>query len=228
MSYIDNHVTLGLNRLLEQHKNKLKIGGFLTSLLSRYQLLENSLNDIDKKARLQTATGAVLDRIGVNFNITRNQLSDNWYRQKIYISILVNRSKGNILGISTAINLLYKPQALSIVEYNCLVQINMLLPSNINNLARILPAIIVAGVRYSAVYETANCGTLGSSTIAKVDFDVDKEEDLFLLLTDEDKKIQVMNSVTKMPKNIFKLGMRFDSGGFPELIKGSDLAIRLI
>ena len=252
MSYIDNHVALGLGRLLEQYKNRLRIGKFLTSLLTRYQLLENTLNDIDNNVRLQTATGEVLDRIGVNFNVTRNQLPDNLYRQKIYISILINRSKGNVVGILNAIRLLYNPQSVYIVEYNCLVQINMRLPTNIYNIDRILPAIVAAGVAYSVVYETAHCGSLASLTIGNIDFEVDGQGTIYDLLTDADRNFQVKSQVIKIPKNVFKLGMRIiniqefkTSEGIyfvddteelnvlrdisdHTLIKGSDLAIRIL
>ena len=231
MSYIQNHIALGLNRLLEQYKNKIKISGVLSSFIRGYQSLEDVLNDINKYARINKARGKVLDRIGENFKVARNELTDTLYLQKIYTSILISRSKGNIQGIATAIRLLYNPKSLYIIEYDCVVQINMVIPTNIVNIANILQSIVASGVRAIVVYETLNCGSLASSAIASVQFEVDKEDGVYLLQAKTEnnviKNFGVRSSIVKIPKKIFTLSQRFQYDGDTNLIKGSDFAIRL-
>ena len=252
MAYINNHVYQGLSRLLEQYKDRFRIKSVLTSFISRYQGLEDLLTNIDNNVRIQTAIGGVLDRIGASFNVSRNDLSDDLYRRKIYIALLVNKSKGNAFGIINAIKLLYNPQNVNLVEHDCFVQINMRMPTNINHIETVLPAIIVSGVGYSIVYESDKCGRLANLTIGTVDFTVNDqniEEDLIINTTNN---LQVKAPVVNIPKNLFKLGVRFTNtpryitseGAYfvdeteplyvvPDLtnmvvLKGSDLAVRIL
>ena len=252
MSYINNHIYQGLSRLLEQYKSKLKISGLLTSLISRYQLLEDTLNDIDNKVRLQTAVGAILDRIGSNYSVYRNELSDDLYRQKIYTNILINGSKGNVIGIITAIKLLYNPVKVSVAEYNCMVQINIKQPTNLYHIEKVLPTIVAAGVKYSVVYESDKCGTLASLTYGKVDFTVNDQNINEDLIVNTTNNLQVIAPVVNVPKNNFKLGLRLTNTQLYQtsvgtylvdenealnvipnptsktLLKGSDLAMRIM
>ena len=252
MAYINNHVYQGLSRLLEQYKDRFRIKSVLTSFISRYQVLEDLLTNIDNNVRIQTAIGGVLDRIGAALNVSRDDLSDDLYRRKIYIALLVNKSKGNVFGIINAIKLLYNPQSVSLVEYDCFVQINMRMPTNINHIETVLPAIIASGVGYSIIYESDKCGRLANLTIGTVDFTVNDqniEEDLIINTTNN---LQVKAPVVNIPKNLFKLGVRFTNtpryitseGAYfvdeseplyviPDLtnmvlLKGSDLAVRIL
>lgn len=252
MAYINNHVYQGLSRLLEQYKDRFRIKSVLTSFISRYQGLEDLLTNIDNNVRIQSAVGGVLDRIGASFNVSRNDLSDDLYRRKIYIALLVNKSKGNVFGIINAIKLLYNPQSINLVEYNCFVQINMRIPTNIHHIETILPAIIPSGVGYCVIYESDKCGRLANLTIGTVDFTVNDQnvkEDLIINTTNN---LQVKAPVVNIPKNLFKLGLRLTNtqtyttseGTYlvdetdplyviqdltsVTLLKGSDLAIRIM
>ena len=201
MKHIDNHVELGLDRLLEQDRDKLNIQLLCKVFLSRYQMLENMLSELNHYIKLDNAYGATLDNWGANFSVARQERGDNSYLQAIYTQILVNNAKGTVGGILSAINMLYSPTSVYLKEFDAYLQLYIREPKHLENIAQIMPAIVAAGVGYSVIYETGNCAPLATFGLVESYLDVDNAA----LLLDNDEYLIVSNSEIILPDDVFIL-----------------------
>ena len=93
LSKVTTHTTDALNRLPEQHKGKVRLEALLTALVNESQNVENALFDIFILRRLDVATAAQLDDIGVIVGLDRGGRIDDDYRQILRAKIRANRSK---------------------------------------------------------------------------------------------------------------------------------------
>jgi hypothetical protein len=93
--YISNHVERGLERILEQFKNKAKIKGLISAFIKPLQGAEDTLNDMVTKRNLDDAEGVQLDLIGTIVGLERTfQQSDDDYRDDLRQQIYLNLYSG--------------------------------------------------------------------------------------------------------------------------------------
>lgn len=109
-----DQVNQGLDRLLEQFKNKPNIKGQLTTYLSQNNDIEATTLDIIKSRSIDTSVGIQLDQIGALVGQPRNGLTDVNYRTQIKFKIAVNNSNGTPEEI---INMLYDVTGSTEVRY---------------------------------------------------------------------------------------------------------------
>lgn len=89
-----DQVTLGINRLLEQFKNKPSIEGMLRSYLLSVNDLEDLYFQLLDERSVYTAVGVQLDLVGALVNEPRKGKSDDDYRLAILLRIGLNNSEG--------------------------------------------------------------------------------------------------------------------------------------
>ena len=91
---VEDHVSEGLDFLLEQFKTKPRVEAFLSVLLDQVQDLENVLWDLYTKRTLDDSEGVQLDGLGDIVGEERANRTDAVYRRFIRVRILVNHSNG--------------------------------------------------------------------------------------------------------------------------------------
>jgi hypothetical protein len=91
---IDNHVSLGLARLIEQYKNASLFKAWLSTYLERIQILEGAIWEVIEKRTIDGGIGVALDNIGKILNRPRGGLSDDDYRIALRAEIAILRSDG--------------------------------------------------------------------------------------------------------------------------------------
>lgn len=89
-----DQISLGLNRLLEQFKDKPNIEAILTSYLQQINDLEDTYESLLNERSIFTAVGAQLDLLGALVNEARLGRSDSVYRLAILTRIGINNSEG--------------------------------------------------------------------------------------------------------------------------------------
>lgn len=93
--YIANHVERGLERILEQFKNKEKIKGLISAFIKPLQGAEDTLKDMVTNRSLENAEGVQLDLIGEIVGLERLfQQSDDDYRDDLRQQIYQNLYSG--------------------------------------------------------------------------------------------------------------------------------------
>jgi len=88
------HVAEGIDRFIEQYKQRPRMAAWLTSYLDQVQEIENALWDVLIARGIDQATDAQLDILGAIVNQPRRGLTDDDYRTFIRARIAVNRSNG--------------------------------------------------------------------------------------------------------------------------------------
>ena len=94
LSYIPNHVEIGLGRMIAWLRNSPNLMAFLRLLLEEVQELEDAMIALILERSLNTATGAQLDQYGELVGQLRGGLSDKDYRRFLKVRIRANRSCG--------------------------------------------------------------------------------------------------------------------------------------
>lgn len=89
-----DQISLGLNRLLEQFKDKPNIEAVLTSYLQQINDLEDTYESLLNERSIFTAVGVQLDLLGALVNEARLGRSDSVYRLAILTRIGINNSEG--------------------------------------------------------------------------------------------------------------------------------------
>lgn len=89
-----DQVSLGLDRLLEQFKDKPNIEAVLTSYLEQTNDLEDVYESLLNERSISTAVGSQLDLLGALVNEPRLGRSDSVYRLAILTRIGINNSEG--------------------------------------------------------------------------------------------------------------------------------------
>lgn len=82
------------SKLLYQDKNAASLAAFINAFVSPMQAIEDMFYDLLMNRSLANAVGAQLDGIGRIVGETRKGLSDDTYRIRLKVRILVNRSEG--------------------------------------------------------------------------------------------------------------------------------------
>lgn len=89
-----SHVEEGIDRLLEQFKDKPRILAWVTALLGQVQEIEDALYQLYWERLLDNAVGAQLDGIGQIVVLDRQGFDDEPYRAFLRAKIRVNLSNG--------------------------------------------------------------------------------------------------------------------------------------
>lgn len=156
-----DHVTSGLDHLIEQFKNKPILEGLLTAYLNQHQDLEDASFEVLEKRFLGYAEGATLDEVGSIPGEERQGRSDVIYREAISVRILINKCTGTPEEIIAIFKILtnqtidlkeYFPAAfeLTLPDY---VDLSDLSPTRMKTY---LNASKPAGVKAHLVYHTLN------------------------------------------------------------------------
>lgn len=147
----DNIVEEGLNELTSVFKGKTRIEGFLRSLISEFQIIEDVLQDFLENFSVLTAVGSQLNIIGEIVGENRGGKSDSDYRNYIIAKIGQNTSKGIDSQVISVFNLLTGSDNPFLLElYNAEVEIyadadiSALDTDNIKNFIQIM---LSAGVK---------------------------------------------------------------------------------
>lgn len=90
-----DHIEQGLTRLPEQFRDKPNIEGLLKSWLTSVQTTEDRLFSLLNFRSVDTAIGVQLDNIGRLVGARRDGNSDERFRDRIILQILINNSEGN-------------------------------------------------------------------------------------------------------------------------------------
>lgn len=89
-----SHGDRAVELMLGQDKLAPRLVGFLRALMAGAQQLEHELFDLLTALDLDTATGAILDRIGAWVDEPRGSLEDDEYRAMIRVKLLVVWGRG--------------------------------------------------------------------------------------------------------------------------------------
>lgn len=111
------YVLEGLYRTLEQFKGKPRFSALLSIYLEAVQELETVLFSVFATLDLTTVTGASLDRAGRVLNYPRGSLTDEEYRQRLRVQMLVLRSSGTGAQMITILQTLLGAATFSLREF---------------------------------------------------------------------------------------------------------------
>jgi hypothetical protein len=118
---ISTHTKDGLDRLLEQYKNKPRIMAIHSAFYDQIQILEDAIFEIDRGRQLWSGNdvpsfGQQLDNIGTIVGISRNGLSDAQYILFIFGKIAENFSDSTLDSISSIVGYLFQANQIIIQE----------------------------------------------------------------------------------------------------------------
>lgn len=111
-----DHITEGIERLIEQYKEKPNFLAVLNTLLERVQTLEDQFDNLILGRWLDNVSGDLLDKFGSIVGQDRFGLSDDDYRILIYIQIGRNNSEGRISDIANIYQLITGATKVHLVE----------------------------------------------------------------------------------------------------------------
>lgn len=94
MTPFSTHVERGLSRLIEKFKNKPKVVGLLTALLEEVQELDDAVYEAALRRQISEAFGHTLDLWGALLGRGRGNLSDDSYRVRLRVQLLLMRASG--------------------------------------------------------------------------------------------------------------------------------------
>ena len=153
-----NHVSIAKEYLLEQYKNRKNIEGFLTSIISPLQDIENTLYSIYKNSSLFIASGCYLDRIGAIIGEDRNFRKDDEYKLALFIRIIGNNGGGTPEELLVILRNIYKVNYLEYFESGeAYFQIYIESNNSLNGINNILDKLKPAGVSPpSIIYSKSN------------------------------------------------------------------------
>lgn len=154
LKYID-HVAQALERMPSQWEDKPKAIGLITAIFENYQLIEDTLKDLNEKRGINTAEGVQLDVIGALVGEPRRGRPDNSYRSAIYQRIAINTSDAtgdNLLEVIQLVSGDPYPQFQEHFPARIIAHANVA-PSPAG--VRALDAAVAAGVAVEALVDTA-------------------------------------------------------------------------
>lgn len=148
-----DHVDQAKARLIQQYKNKPRIGAIIEAFIEEIQEIESMFKDLNLNRSLETATGNTLDRLGDIVGVARSPgQSDSEYRISIKAKISQNISQGEPERLISTFQLL-KGAALVLLQENYPAAIHIGTPVPIadqdeaNMLMEIMERTAAAGVR---------------------------------------------------------------------------------
>ena len=97
-----DHIIEGKKKLLHQFKNKKIINIFLECLMFEINEIEEAIEQLNINRSLKNAIGKQIDSNGEIRNVLRNDLNDEYYKQKVLNKIALDNSDGTILSILSA------------------------------------------------------------------------------------------------------------------------------
>lgn len=116
----EDHVALGLARLIEQYRDKDDCRAYLRALLTPLQTIEQALQDVFAYRSLSTAFGAQLDAHGQSMGIARQGLIDADYRRVLQGMAAARGAHGRgdeVLAILIALDGGFAPGAVVMNEH---------------------------------------------------------------------------------------------------------------
>lgn len=96
MTPFTTHLTRGLSRLIQKFKNKPNVTGFASALLMEVQELSDAIYEAWNYRLIDNAFGRTLDLWGVVLGRARGSLSDDSYRIRLKVQLLLLRSSGTV------------------------------------------------------------------------------------------------------------------------------------
>jgi len=95
-----------LANLIEQFKDQPNLAAFVSAFLNQLQEVEDASFQLITDRTLETSVGVQLDNLGQIIGEERNGLSDDDYRTRLRVQILVNQSSGTVEELLAIIVLL--------------------------------------------------------------------------------------------------------------------------
>lgn len=174
---IDNHVEQGLERRLEQWKDKTNLEKVLIALSTGYQEIEGMFFDLcDKRLNINEAEGEQLDQIGTIVGQERLGFDDDFYRILLQARIGANVSNGEAERVIDTIKLLTQADFVHYMNLdNAEIAIGsdgIINPLTVDFLITNLQRVVMAGVRvnYLCIYDGEDSFSMdgtNSKTIGK-------------------------------------------------------------
>lgn len=176
---INNHVQLGLEKLLQQYKGRPLIEGLFTAILQQIQDIEDGVYPVGTDTLLWNGTvipavGAQLDGIGQIVGISRNGLPDDEYALFLFGKIAENFSQSTISDVGTVASYMFQAP-ITIIQpiYPAGVFVEVLgivIPPNLWSLAASLIQgslgaginLVVAGASFTNAFRFDGPGVVGS------------------------------------------------------------------
>lgn len=156
ITQVENHVELGLARLIEQYKESANFKALLTIYIQRYQALEDAIWQVITLRYIDTAFGVQLDGLGAIVNEPRGGLDDTSYLVVIKAKILILKSSGTGNQIQKILNLCIPPGYTYLYRdlgsAALLVRINEQIEFNILGLVRLIPLLKAGGVLFLFIF----------------------------------------------------------------------------
>lgn len=103
---VEDHVEIGLDRLIDFWKDKPAVIGLLTSFLEEIQELEDTLHQLNNERSLSTAIGQQLDVLGLLLGVERDGRLDNAYRDALRDRVSSIRASGTIEDVKRTAKIL--------------------------------------------------------------------------------------------------------------------------
>ena len=154
---IEDHVTRGLDRLLQRYKESPNLNGLLSSLMQPLQEIENQAYKLYTERSIYTAIGFQLDGIGKIVGLEREDRDDEDYRAALIIQIQINKAGGEPESIITAIRQLYKTEEISYADvYPANYEVHFISGVIIENAKALINSISPAGVGNIVLLQTMN------------------------------------------------------------------------
>jgi len=141
----------GLDRLLYQFKDSKNYQDLVAIYLGLQQEIETIAFEVLRQKDINLATGLSLDFIGRVVGISRNNLSDDAYRQQIIIKIFINNSKGTISDVQNIVKLLTQSNEVKVFEvFPAAISLYISGEKLTEEQRQIVQLIVAAGVRVGA------------------------------------------------------------------------------
>jgi len=157
---INDHVDQGLNRRLEQWKDKINLEKVLSSLMAGVQESETMFFDLlNKRLDLNQAVGEQLDQVGTIVGQDRLNFDDDFYRILLLARIGINVSNGEPERIIDTIKLLTSASYIHYMNLNnaemAIGSDGVINPLTVEFLITNLQRVVMGGVRvnYLAIYD---------------------------------------------------------------------------
>lgn len=157
---IDNHIEQGLDRRLEQWKDKENLEGIIRALITGAQSLENTFFDLcDARLGVFEASGAQLDQIGILVGQERLNFDDDFYRILLLARIGANVSNGEPERIIDTLKLLTAADFVHYMNLNnaeiAVGSDGIINPLTVEFLITNLQRVVMGGVRvnYLCIYD---------------------------------------------------------------------------
>lgn len=151
------HVEDAKNRLLEQYKGKPALASLLGAIVQEWQEIETVCKDLNDDRSVDTALGAILDRVGAIVGQAREPgQSDEDYRILIKSKIGQNISQGEPERIIETFKVLKQASIVLLMEFfpggvGVQGDVTFADQTEINKIYQILERVAAAGVRIESI-----------------------------------------------------------------------------